>query len=185
MQEEILEELNNAIASGIASLKADLKKMRTGRAHISLLDGVRVDYYGTSTPLAQMANLNTPDARLITIKPYDKNAIVEIEKAISRAGLGLNPQNDGTLIRLPIPALTEERRREIVKQAKSRGEDAKISIRNARRDANEMLKEAEKDKAISEDELARALEKVQEATDRGVAEVDATVAQKEKEILEI
>lgn len=185
MVDDILQQLKDEIHSSLSSLKNDLAKLRTGRASISILDGVRVDYYGSSTPLSQVASLNTPDARLITIKPFDRSIIGEIEKAITRADLGLNPQNDGELIRLPIPSLTEERRRDIVKQAKARAEDAKIAIRNHRRDANEMLKEAEKDKEISQDDLKRALEKVQESTDGGTKEVEAIVSKKEKEIMEI
>src|SRR5687768_17211153 len=123
MLEEVLQQLKSEIQASIASLKSDLGRLRTGRASISLLDGVRVDYYGSSTPLSQMASLNTPDARLITIKPFDRTQIVEIEKAITRADLGLHPQNDGEIIRLPIPALTEDRRRDLCKQAKARGEE--------------------------------------------------------------
>lgn len=185
MEAEIIEELQSAVKAALESLKVDLGKLRTGRASISLLDGVRVDYYGSPTPLAQLATLNTPDARLITIKPFDKSVVTDVEKAIQKAGLGLNPQSDGQLIRVPIPALTEDRRKDIVKQGKARAEDAKISMRNARRDANELLKEAEKDKEISQDDLKRALEKVQHLTDAGVTDVDKMVAAKEKEILEL
>jgi ribosome recycling factor len=184
-EEDILVEFKSNAETAIESLRIDLKKLRTGRANISLLDGVRIDYYGSSTPLSQCANLSVPDARTINIKPWDKGIIVEIEKAITRAGLGLNPQNDGEMIRLPIPSLTEDRRKDLVKQSKARGEDAKVSIRNARRDANEMLKVAEKDKEISEDELKRALENVQEITQTQSNCVDAVLTSKEEEILEI
>ena len=184
-ESDILDDLKSSIAESIESLKLDLGRLRTGRANISLLDGVRVDYYGTATPLAQCANLAVPDARLITIKPYDKSVLGAIEKAITKADLGLNPQNDGNIIRLPIPALNEERRKSIVKQAKSRGEEAKIAVRNHRRDANELLKGAEKDKEISQDDLKRALERVQVETDGGIKRVEEVIAQKEKEILEI
>lgn len=185
LESDVIDEFKDGIKGSMESLKSDLGKLRTGRANLSILDGVRVDYYGTPTPLAQCANMGVPDARMITIKPFDKNIIGEIEKAITRADLGLNPQNNGEIIRLPIPALTEERRKEFVKQAKSRGEDAKISVRNARRDANEMLKEAEKEKEISQDDLKRALEKVQEETDAGIKQVEGILSAKEKEILEI
>jgi len=185
VESDILDGLNKDIEASMESLKADLGRMRTGRASISLLDPVRVDYYGTPTPLAQCANLSAPDARTLNIKPYDSGLITAIEKAITKADLGLNPQNDGKLIRVPIPALNEERRKEIVKQAKSRGEDGKISVRNARRDANELLKQAEKDKEMSEDDLKRALVHVQERTDLGVKQVEELVAAKEKEILEV
>ena len=183
--DDVLTDFSSGADSSIESLKGDLKKLRTGRANISILDGVRVDYYGSSTPLSQCANLTVADARMILVKPWDKGLITEIEKAISRAGLGLNPQNDGENIRLPIPALTEDRRKDLVKQAKARGEEAKISIRNARRDANEMLKDAEKEKDISEDELKKSLDKVQDITNAKTKDVDDILKNKEVEILEI
>lgn len=185
LETEVLDDFKASVQATIDSLRGDLKKLRTGRANVSLLDGVRVDYYGSPTPLSQVAQLTVADARMITIKPWEKQIIGDIEKAIQVARLGITPQNDGEFIRLPIPPLTEERRKDLVKQAKARGEDAKIAIRNGRRDANEMLKVAEKDKDISEDDLKRALEKVQSETNSGTKSVDETLTRKESEILEI
>ncbi len=185
LETEVLDEFKSSVQVALESLKNDLKKLRTGRANVALLDGVRVDYYGSQTPLSQVAQLTVADARMITVKPWEKQIIGDIEKAIQSAGLGITPQNDGEFIRLPIPPLTEERRKDLVKQGKSRGEDAKIAIRNGRRDANEMLKAAEKDKDISEDDLKRALEKVQTETDTGTKTVDTILAKKEGEILAI
>lgn len=185
MEDEIIEELKQNLAASLQSFRADLKKLRTGRANIGLLDGVRVSYYGSAVPLNQVANLNAPEPRLLTVKPYDKSMIGDIEKAIVQADVGITPQNDGELIRLPIPALTEERRKELVKNARSRGEDAKIALRNHRRDANDMLKQMEKDKEISKDDLKRALDRVQKELDGAIAQVDEILDTKEKEIMEI
>ncbi|MBC7792320.1 MAG: ribosome recycling factor [Clostridia bacterium] len=183
--EDVIADLNSSIDSSIAALKSELGKLRTGRASVSILDGIKVDYYGTPTPLNQVAALQVADARLITIKPWERNLINDIEKAIRNSGLGINPQNDGDIIRLPIPPLNEERRRDLVKRAKSQGEETRIGMRNHRRDANDMLKELEKDKQISEDDLKKALEKVQTEVDRGVKSVDDVLAVKEKEIVDI
>ena len=183
--DDVLADLEQQNASTIASLKADLAKLRTGRASIAILDAVRVSYYGTPTPLSQCANLSVLDARTIAVKPWDKGIISDIEKAILMAGIGITPQNDGDLIRLPIPQLTEERRKSLVKQARQRAEEAKIALRNHRRDANEMLKEVEKEKEISEDQLKRALQRVQEIIDGAAIKVDDVLKSKEKEILEI
>ncbi|MFC1611252.1 ribosome recycling factor, partial [Myxococcota bacterium] len=150
-----------------------------------ILDGVRVNYYGSPTPLNQCANVAVVDARLISVKPWDKSQVAEIEKAILTADIGITPQSDGEIIRLPVPSLTEERRRDLVKHSKHRGEEARIALRTHRRDANEMLKEAEKEKEISQDDLKRALEKVQQATNKGTEKVDEILVAKEKEILEI
>ena len=169
----------------LGSLKQDLSKMRTGRANLAVLDGVRVNYYGTPTPLNQCANMAVPDARMITVKPWDKGLIGEIEKAIMAADIGITPQSDGDIIRLPVPPLNEERRRDLVKQAKHRGEEARIAVRNHRREANEMLKELEKEKDISQDDLKRTLEKVQAETDRGIVKVDEIITTKEKDFLEV
>ena len=185
IQEDCLEELEMGIDDSITSLRTGLKKLRTGRANISVLDGISVDYYGASTPLSQCAQLSAPEPRLLTVKPWDKAMLGPLEKAIMNSGLGITPQSDGEMIRLPIPQLTEERRRDLVKQAKARGEEAKISIRNHRRAINDMLKDAEKEKEMSQDDLKRATEKVQEVTNAGVARVDEVLAQKESEILEI
>lgn len=185
MTDEVLSQLQSDIQTASLAFKADLAKLRTGRASLSILDGVRVNYYGVPTPLNQCANMAVADARMLTVKPWEKNLIGEIEKAIREANLGINPQNDGDLIRLPIPALTQDRRKDLVKQAKGRAEDAKISMRNHRRDANEMLKEMEKEKEISQDDLKKALERVQEMVDEGSTQIDQVLAQKEKEIMEI
>ena len=183
--EDVFEELTSELDNVTESLQKTLGRLRTGRANASLLDGIRVDYYGTPTPLSQCAQINVPEPRLITVKPWEKPLLQAIEKAIMTSELGLNPQNDGEMIRLPVPQLTEERRRDLVKQAKGRGEEAKIGIRNHRRDANEMLKSAEKDKEISQDDLKRALDKVQVIIDKGVGRVDEILGSKEQEILEI
>ncbi len=182
---DIISKFEQANISSTKALKEHLIKVRTGRANISLLDGVMVDYYGTPTPLKQVANLSTPDARTIQVQAWETSLLAAIEKAIIGANIGLTPMNDGKLIRLPIPQLTEERRKDLVKQAKKVGEEAKVSIRNSRRDANEALKKKEKDKAISEDDNKRAQEEVQKKTDSAIAEVDKILAEKEKEILTV
>lgn len=169
----------------IETLKSDLAKVRTGRAHTGLLDHVMVEYYGTPTALPQVANLTLVDARTIGVQPYEKKMVATIEKAIRESDLGLNPSTQGDLIRVPTPPLTEERRKEMVKLVKSEAEDAKIAIRNIRRDANESLKKLVKDKACSEDDERRAQEDVQKLTDKFVVEVDKMVAEKEKEVLTV
>lgn len=182
---EVIQKFEQENAASVKSLKEHLAKVRTGRANVSLLDGVMVDYYGTPTPLKQVANLSTPDARTVNVQAWESSILAAIEKAIIGANLGLTPMNDGKLIRVPVPALTEERRKDLVKQCKKMGEDAKVAIRNNRRDANETLKKQEKDKAISEDENKRGQEEVQKKTDLAIAEVDKILADKEKEILTI
>jgi ribosome recycling factor len=176
---------NAGMAKALESFKRDLSRVRTGRASLALLDSVQVDYYGTPTPLNQVGSLAVPEPRLITIQPWEKNLIGEIERAILKADLGLNPTSDGQLIRLVFPPLTEERRKEMVKQVKRMGEDAKVVVRNARREANDALKKLEKDKEISEDELKRGEKEIQEVTDDYVARVDQVVAEKEKDLMEI
>jgi ribosome recycling factor len=185
MVNDVLKELQANLDKAIEALKKDLGKVRTGRASISILDGIRVDYYGTPTPLNQVASLNVPDPRLITIKPWEKSLIPEIEKTIRSSQLNLNPSSDGEIIRLPMPPLTEERRKELVKLVKKMAEEAKVALRGARRDSNEMLKEFQKDKEITEDEEKQGLKRVQDATDAAVAKIDDIVAKKEKEILEV
>ena len=185
MVNDVLKELQANLDKAIESLKKELGKVRTGRASVSILDGIRVDYYGTPTPLNQVASLNVPDPRLITIKPWEKSLIPEIEKTIRSSQLGLNPASDGEIIRLPMPPLTEERRKELVKMVKKMAEEAKVALRGARRDSNEMLKEFQKDKEITEDEEKQGLKKVQDATDAAVTKIDDIVAKKEKEILEV
>lgn len=169
----------------IETLKADLAKVRTGRAHTGILDHVQVDYYGTATQLTQVANVTLIDARTIGVQPWEKKMIAVVEKAIREADLGLNPSTQGDIIRVPTPPLTEERRKEMVKLVKSEAEDAKIAIRNIRRDANEGLKKLLKDKACSEDDERRAQDEVQKLTDKFVSEVDKLVAEKEKEVLTV
>jgi ribosome recycling factor len=185
MVSDVLKDLQTNLDKGIDALKKDLGKVRTGRANVAILDGLRVDYYGTPTPLHQVASVSAPDPRLITIKPWEKSLIPEIEKLIRSSQLGLNPSSDGEIIRLPMPPLTEERRRDLAKVVKKMAEESKVALRNARRDANEMLKEFLKDKDITEDEEKAGLKKVQEATDGAVTKVDELVAKKEKEIMEI
>ncbi len=183
--DDILKDLNDRIAKTVESFKGDHQSIRTGRANLHVLDAVRVDYYGQMTPLQQVGTLAVADARLITVKPWEKNLIPVIEKAIRDANLGLNPQSDKDLVRIPIPPLTEERRREIVKQVKHKGEEFKVAIRNERRDAKEFVEAAEKDGDISQDEAKKAMEKVQKATDDGVKKVDEIVAAKEKEVMQV
>jgi ribosome recycling factor len=185
MINDLLKDLEGHLAKGIDSMKKELGKVRTGRANASILDGLKVDYYGTPTPINQVAAINVPDARLITVKPWEKSLIPEIEKTIRAAQLGLNPQSDGELVRLPMPALTEERRKELVKVVRKMGEDAKVALRSARRDANEMAKELQKEKQISEDDEKQALKRIQESTDRYVALVDDVLKKKEAEIMEV
>jgi ribosome recycling factor len=185
MVNDIVKELENDIVKAHDAIKKELAKVRTGRASLTLLDGVRVDYYGTPTPLNQVASCSTPDARLIVIKPWEKKLCPAIEEAIRKADLGVNPQSDGELVRVPIPALTEERRRELTKVVKRMGEDSRVAIRNLRRDANEMLKEATKGGEISEDDEKQGLKKVQDSVDKGIAKVDEILAKKEAEIMEV
>jgi ribosome recycling factor len=169
----------------IETLKADLAKVRTGRAHAGILDHIQVDYYGTPTHLTQVANVTLIDARTIGVQPWEKKMVAVVEKAIRESDLGLNPSTQGDMIRVPTPALTEERRKEIVKLVKGEGEDAKVAIRNIRRDGNEALKKLLKDKACSEDDERRAQDEVQKLTDKFVTEVDKMIAEKEKELLTV
>lgn len=185
LEEGVVKELGSRIDKTLEDLRRELSKIRTGRANLAMLDSVKVDYYGTATPLAQCAALAVPEPRLITIKPWDKSIIKDIEKAINEAALGITPMNDGEMIRLPIPPMTEERRKDIAKQVRSKGEDHKVAVRNERRDANEQLKTLQKDKKITEDDQKRGTEKVQKLTDAGVAKVDEIVAKKEKEVMEV
>jgi ribosome recycling factor len=185
MVDEIFEDLKERMGKSIETLKREYSRLRTGRASISLLDGIRVSYYDTPTPLNQMASLAVPEPRLIVIQPWDKTAIEDIEKAILKSELGLTPINDGKVIRISIPSLTEERRKELVKVARKMSEDNKVAIRNIRRDANEMLKDLKKEKEVTEDDLYRSQEEVQKATDQFISQVDELCAAKEKEILEI
>jgi len=183
--DDILKDQRARIQKTLEHFRAELMSVRTGRASLHLLDGVKVDYYGTATPLNQVATLTVADARLITVKPWEKSFIPTIEKAIRDANLGLNPMSDKDLVRVPVPALTEERRREIVKQVKSKGEDQKVAVRNERRDAKELVEQAEKDGEIAADVAKKTLEKVQKETDEGVKRIDEMVAAKEKEVMQI
>ena len=169
----------------IEAFKGDLAKIRTGRAHTGLLDHIQVDYYGSPVPISQVANLTLVDARTIGVQPWEKKMVQAVEKAIRESDLGLNPATHGDLIRVPMPALTEERRRELTKVVKSEAETAKIAVRNLRRDANEQLKKLVKDKEISEDDERRASDDVQKLTDRFVAEIDKLVQTKEAEIMTV
>lgn len=185
MVDDVLKETDDGMKRALDAFKHDLAKIRTGRANLSLLDGVKVDYYGTPTPLNQVASLNVADARLITIKPWEKSLIPVIEKAIRSSDLGLNPVADAELVRLPVPPLTQERRRELVKVVNRMTEEARVAVRSARRDGNEMLKDAEKEKEISEDESKLGHKKIQELTDQWIARVDEVGAAKEKEVMEV
>lgn len=185
MKELVFEELTEAMDKAVGALEKSFSKVRTGRASLSLLDGIRVEYYGAATPLNQLASLSTPESRLIVISPWDSSVLGAIEKAIQKSDLGLMPSNDGKLIRLSIPVLTEERRRELQKVVRKQAEECKIKQRNARRDANEQLKELKKNNEISEDELFGLQEEVQQLTDRYILKTDALLAAKEKEIMEI
>jgi ribosome recycling factor len=183
MIDEVLGELKSANAKAIEALKRDLAKLRTGRAHAGMLDSIRVDYYGQSTPIAQMATVAIPEPRLITVKPWEKKQVQAIDKAIRESDLGFNPQVDGDLIRIPVPPLSEERRRDLVKIAKRTGEDTKVAIRKSRHECLDLLNEMKKDGEASEDEIERAKKRAEDAVHESVAEVDAVVAAKEKDIL--
>lgn len=186
MKDDVINELRERSDQAIEALRTALTRIRTGRANLSILDNIRVEYYGSKTPLNQVATLAVADPRLITIKPFDKSLASEIEKVLrASSDLGISPQNDGEKILLPIPPLTEERRREFTKVAKSKAEDAKISVRNGRRDANEMLKTLEKDGELPEDDSKKAQGEVQKITDEYVARIDEIVSKKEKEIMEV
>ncbi len=182
---DVKKNTDQKMQKSIETLKTDLSKVRTGRAHVGMLDHIQVDYYGTAINITQVANVTLLDARTIGVQPWEKKMISTVEKAIRESDLGLNPSTQGDVIRVPTPALTEERRKEMVKLVKSEAEDAKIAIRNIRRDANEVLKKLLKDKAISEDDERRAQEDVQKLTDKFVAEVDKLIAEKEKEVLTV
>jgi len=184
MIESIYQETKDNMGKSINALKNEFNKVRTGRASLTILDGIRVDYYGTLTPLNQMATLAVPESRLITIQPWDVSVIKEIEKAILKSDLGLTPSNDGKIIRISIPPLTEERRKELVKVINKISEDHKIAVRNIRRDSNELLKGLKKDGDISEDDAFKAQDQVQKITDEHIKLIDDVNKDKEKEILE-
>ena len=184
MKEEILSECRQKMIKTIDVLKKEFMRIRTGRASTSLLDGIKVDCYDTQMPLDQVASISIPESRLITIKPWDQSIIGEIEKSILKSELGLTPMNDGKIVRIPIPPLTEERRKELAKLARKMAEDGKISIRNHRREANEFLKELKQEKEISEDDMYKGQDEVQKVTDEFIKNIDEVTAEKEKEIME-
>jgi ribosome recycling factor len=183
--DDVINDLKKKIDSNMDALRKEFGRVRTGRASLNLLDGVRVDYYGTPTPLNGVANMTVADPRLIVVRPWDKKMVGAIDRALREANLGINPVSDGEIIRLPIPPLTEERRREIVKTLKVKGEEHKVAVRGERRDSNEMLKEYQNDGQITEDELKKGLERVQKEVDAGVTRIDEVVAKKEKDVMEI
>ena len=185
MVKDVLLETENHMKGTIESVKKEFQAVRTGRANPNILNRVTVDYYGTPTPLTQLANISVPDARMLLVQPWDKTVLGAVEKAILKADLGLNPVNDGTLIRMPIPQLTEERRKDLVKVVKKEAEEKRIVIRNLRRDANEKVKTLEKDAKVPEDEAKKGLEDIQKLTDKFIGEIDKLLEQKEKEILEV
>jgi ribosome recycling factor len=183
--EEVLSDSEKGMEKAIEALQRNFGRVRAGRASLSLVDGVRVEYYGTPTPLNQVASLSIPEPRMITIQPWDKSMIAAIEKAILQSEMDLNPTNDGNLIRIPIPRLTEDRRKELVKVVKAMTEEAKVGIRNVRRDANALLEKLQKDKVLSEDDLRRRKDEVQKLTNRLVERADELLQKKEAEILEV
>ena len=185
MLDDVQKDLLTAIGKAHEVLKRDLSKLRAGRAHASLLDGIRADYYGTPTALNQMAHVNVPEARLLTVKPWDKSQVKAVEKAIRESDLGLNPQTDGDIIRIPIPPLTEERRKDFVKLAKKYGEECKVTIRKARHDALDMLGQIDAEGEASADEVDRAKKRTEETVADASKQVDSTVGHKEKDILEV
>jgi ribosome recycling factor len=183
--DEVFQDCKQRMQKALDTLKKDFSRLRTGRASTTLVEDVLVDYYNTPTPLNQLASISIPDSRTITIQPWDRNSFSDVEKAIMKSDLGLNPINDGKVIRISIPPLTEERRKELVKVAKKNTEDAKIAIRNVRREGNETLKKMKNDKDITEDDQRKGQEKIQELTDSFTAKSDELLAEKEKEIMEI
>ncbi|MCA9540704.1 MAG: ribosome recycling factor [Myxococcales bacterium] len=185
MEDIVYEELTHHFEGAFGALRRDLARLRSGQANVNLLDNIRVTYYGVPTPLNQMAAVQVPEPRMITIKPFDATQIKEIERAILQSDLGLNPNNDGKLIRLSIPPLTEERRKTLVRQAKEHGENAKVAARNSRRDAISTLKKFEADKELSQDQLHRAMDHVQKLTDEATNKIDEIVRVKEAELMEV
>jgi ribosome recycling factor len=185
MLDDVYLEIEHKMERSIEALHKELARIRTGRASLALLDGITIDYYGSPTPLNQVATLAVPESRLITIQPWDKSQLGLIEKAIQRSDLGITPTNDGQVVRLAIPVLTAERRQELVKQVKKIGEETKIALRNVRRDGNDSLKTLEKDKQVSEDDWRRGQEHVQSITDRFIAKTDEILSAKEHEVMEV
>lgn len=185
MLNDVYKDTRHKMDGAVNVLKKEFGTLRAGRASLSVLDGITVEYYGTPTPLNQVATLSVPESRLIVIQPWEAKILPDIEKGIMKSDLGLTPTNDGKVIRLAFPPLTEERRKELVKVAKKMAEDAKVAIRNVRREGNDFLKEMEKEKEISEDDLKRGQEEIQKITDSYISKIDETLAHKEKEIMEV
>lgn len=182
---DVMKDIDRRMHGALEALHGDFKQLRTGRANISILDGVMVDYYGTPTPVSQVANLTVPEPSLIMAQPWDKSMIAPIEKAIRNAELGLNPANDGKVIRIPIPPLTEERRKDLVKKAHAMAEEARTAVRQVRRDGNDKLKKMEKDHTISQDDEKRALDDIQKLTDKYIDQINDALKHKEKDIMEV
>lgn len=185
MLEKIIQETEEKMKKAVDFTRQELSKLRSGKATVAILDDIKVDYYGQKMPIGQTASVNAPDAHLVVVQPWDKSMIQEIEKAILAANIGLTPSNDGSVIRLPVPPLTEERRKELVKVAKKFAEEGRVTVRNIRRDSNEHLKRAEKEEHVSEDERKRGETEVQKLTDKYIKQLDDILAGKEKEILEV
>lgn len=185
MIDDILKDAKIRMGKTVESLEGELSRMRTGRAHPSLLENVKVDYYGAESPLSQVANINTEDARMLTVTPWEQSMVQAVEKAIIDSDLGLNPNTAGTVIRVPVPPMTEERRRDMVKLVKSEAEGSRVAVRNIRRDANNDLKELEKEKEISKDDLRRGEESVQKLTDNAIKEIDSVLGKKETDLMEV
>jgi ribosome recycling factor len=183
MKDKVLEDAKRKMEKVLEAMARDLSRVRTGRASVALLEGIKVECYGSTMPLSQVASLAAPESRLLTVQPWDPTVLGDIEKAILKSDLGLNPVNDGKLIRLPIPALTTERRKELAKLVKKMGEEAKVALRNIRREANDRFKDLKKDKNLPEDEAHRGQEEIQKITDEFIKKVDSKAADKEKEIM--
>lgn len=182
---DIQKKTKEAMAKAVAFLKSDLTKIRTGRASPAILEDIKVDYYGTMTPISQVANLSVPDARTIVVNAWEASMLPVVEKAIRSSGLNLNPLNDGKVLKVPLPPLSEERRKELVKTIKSKGEDTKVAVRNFRRDANEEVKKLEKDKVLTTDQVKKESDMIQKLTDEHIKEVDGIVSAKEKEVMTV
>jgi ribosome recycling factor len=185
MLEDIKKDAVDRMQKCVAALKNDLKKLRTGRAHTSLVEHIKVDYYGTDTPLAQVARITVEDARTLVVTPFDKGVVQAVEKAIMKSDLGLMPNTAGTVIRIPMPAMTEERRRDMTKVVKHEAENARVAVRNVRRDVNQDVKELLKEKLISQDDDRRGQEEIQKLTDKYIAEIEVVLAEKEKELMQV
>lgn len=185
MPQSVIKNLNEKIEKTIVHYKEELKGIRTGRATISMFDNIKVDYYGTPTPLAGVATLSIPEPRMVTVTPWEPSLIKEIEKAIQSSQMGFNPSNDGKIVRIPFPQLTEDRRKDLVKIIKKISEETKVAVRNERRDANEQMKKLEKDKAIGEDDSKKMLDDIQKITDNSIKNIDEITVAKEKEVMEI